>query len=446
MAATRRLKPVCWVVPILLIPVAWKLVEWLWPRGPKRVDPETAAAGAVLFHHEWAPNDPMARGDGLGPVFNARSCLECHFQGGAGGGGPADKNVTVYGIANPETHGLPRVGVVHRHAVEPKFQELLSQVDAGLPRAPAMELRELIDRRRSSSLPAGIVVTQRNTPALFGSGLIDAIDEDILVKHQREHSTAARLAGLNRARDPNVRGRVARLADGRLGRFGWKAEFSTLGDFVKAACANELGLSNPGRPQATPLPLARASYQQPGEDLTDAQCDLITDFLISLPRPEPIVPADPAQRQQVETGRRVFEQIGCADCHAPNLGPAEGIYSDLLLHDMGPELESSTGYYGSIIPAPTIPDGRFAADEAPVSPGEWRTPPLWGVADSAPYLHDGRAATLDEAIELHGGEAREVSRAFTEVLTSPERSALLAFLSTLRAPRLPEGSTTASRR
>jgi CxxC motif-containing protein (DUF1111 family) len=434
------LRPVHYALAVLALAPIWKVVEWTWPRGPKVVAAERATAGLELFRHEWRPGDPLTQGDGLGPVFNAKSCQECHFQGAPGGGGPIDKNVTVYGIATADTHGLPRVGVVHRHAVKAEHQELLSQVNAGLPRSPAMELRELIDRRRSNSLPTGIVVTQRNTPALFGAGLIDAINEDMLVKHMREHTTAARLVGLNSARDPNVRGRVARLADGRLGRFGWKAEFSTLSDFVRAACANELGLSNPGRPQATPLALARTSYHQPGEDLTEAQCDLMTDFITSLPKPVEKAPDDDAQRRKIEQGKATFEKIGCADCHAPKLGPAEGIYSDLLLHDMGPELESSTGYYGAIIPAPTVADGRFSASETPVTAGEWRTPPLWGVADSAPYLHDGRATTLEEAIEAHGGEAREVTRKFRENLSQEERDALIAFLKTLRAPRVPLAS------
>ncbi len=440
MSPRRRLRPLHVVLAILVLAPAWKAVAWFWPRGPKLVPAERAAAGLDLFRHDWRPGDPLTKGDGLGPVFNARSCLECHFQGAPGGGGPIENNVTVYGIATPDTKGLPRVGVVHRRSVQPEHQEYLSQVNLALPRTPSMDLRELIDRRRSGSLPAGVVVTQRNTPALFGDGLIDVINEDMLVKNMREHSSAATLVGLNSAKDPNVKGRVARLADGRLGRFGWKAEFSTLSEFVKAACANELGLSNPGRPQATPLPLARANYKQPGEDLTEAQCDLITDFLISLPKPIETTPDDAVLRAKAERGRIVFATIGCADCHAPNLGPAEGIYSDLLLHDMGPELESSTGYYGAIIPAPTVADGRFSASEAPVTPGEWRTPPLWGVADSSPYLHDGRAQTLEEAIESHGGEAREVKRKFAEEIPQADREALIAFLKTLRAPHVPLAS------
>ena len=169
---------------------------------------------------------------------------------GGPAGRPGPKNVTVYGLATADIAELPRPGVVHQKAVAPEFQETLNLVHPGLPHQPSIPLSVLTDRTRPRH---DVVVTQRNTPALFGDGLIDAISNEALLSHQREHSTAARLVGLNGARDGKVRGRVARLADGRIGRFGWKLEFATLNDFVKAACANELGLSNPERPQATPL-------------------------------------------------------------------------------------------------------------------------------------------------------------------------------------------------
>src|SRR5262249_8988627 len=285
--------------------------------------------GRTLFNHDWTANDPLAKGDGLGPVFNATSCLGCHNQGGAGGGGPVAQNVTVYGLVGENLKKVPPSGVVHQRAVKPEFQETLNPGQAGLPKTPSIPLAELTDRSRSR--PADVVVTQRNTPALFGDGLIDAVSDETLLAHQREHSTAARLVGLNGARDPKVRGRIARLADGRIGRFGWKLEFATLNDFVKAACANELGLSNPERPQATPL--GKLDYKPQGTDLTDAQCSMMTDFIRDLPAPRRVVPADSTARRQVEAGHALFTKLGCADCHSERLGPIEGIYSDMLLHD-----------------------------------------------------------------------------------------------------------------
>src|SRR5262249_6460482 len=199
-----------------------------------------------------------------------------------GGGGPVANNVTVFGIPeNSQNRGLPSAGVVHQKAISPKYQETLAQVHPQLPGRPALSLAEILNGE-GTNIPGGLI-SQRNTPALFGDGLIDAVSDEAIIAHQREHSDAARLVGLNGARDGKVRGRVARLVDGRIGRFGWKGEFATLDDFVKAACANEIGLSNPGRPQATPL--GSPGYEAKGVDLTDAQCDLMTDYIRALAAP-----------------------------------------------------------------------------------------------------------------------------------------------------------------
>ena len=438
MADRPRVRPAHWVVLALAVAPAWKAVEWAFRPGPKAVTAEAVAAGRELFNHEWTPNDPLTKGDGLGPVFNAKSCLECHNQGGPGGGGPLDKNVTVYGLIG-DTHGLPSSGVVHQKAVKPALQETLSLLRPSLPNKPSMPLAELIDKTRIR--PTDVVVTQRNTPALFGDGLIDVVPDDTLIAHMRQHMTAARLIGLNKAKDPDVRGRIARLADGRLGRFGWKLEFATLGEFVKAACANELGLSNPDRPQATPL--GQLAYKQPATpDLTDEQCVLMTDFIRGLPAPTQVWPTETAERTRAEHGQKLFTELGCADCHVENLGPVKGMYSDNLLHDMGADLQSSTGYYATIIPQPVVANDKFAVTEQP-TPGEWRTAPLWGVADSAPYLHDGRATTLAEAVDLHGGEASAMALRFRN-RPDADRDAVVAFLKTMKAPRVegPAGGTS----
>ncbi len=122
-------------------------------------------------------------------------------------------------------------------------------------------------------------------------------------------------------------------------------------------------------------------------------------------------------------GRRLFDEVGCASCHAPSLGDVRGIYSDLLLHEMGQALSDSGEYYGS--EDPNSPGGP--------SPGEWRTPPLWGYRDSGPYLHDGRAETLEEVVALHGGQGTSAAQAFF-ALTPEKRSSIEAFLKSLVAP------------
>ena len=423
MAERSRMRPAHWIILALALAPTWKAIEWALRPGPRVVRAEAVVAGAALFNHEWAPNDPLTKGDGLGPVFNAKSCVDCHSQGGPGGGGPLNKNVTVYGLVGAENpRKIPLSGVVHQKAVKPEYQETLDLVRPSLPHTPSIPLAELVDKTKIK--PTDVVITQRNTPPLFGDGLLDAVSDETLISHQREHSTPARLVGLNGAKDPKVRGRIARLADGRVGRFGWKLEFATLNEFVKAACANELGLSNPGRPQATPL--GKRDYTPKGNDLTDEQCVLMTDFIRGLPAPKQVMPRDAKEVDKVHRGEVAFNSIGCADCHSKDLGPVYGLYSDMLLHDMGVDLQSSTGYYEMIIPQPAVANDKFAVSEQP-TPGEWRTAPLWGVADSAPYLHDGRAETLEQAIEMHGGEASDVAARFKSQ-AKETRDALIAFL------------------
>jgi CxxC motif-containing protein (DUF1111 family) len=148
-------------------------------------------------------------------------------------------------------------------------------------------------------------------------------------------------------------------------------------------------------------------------------------------------------------GYKTFERIGCATCHAPTLGQVRGLYSDLLLHDLGDRIRSSGGY-GMATFSSRVVDRASESDRAR-SPGEasandWRTPPLWGVADSAPYLHDGRATNIDEAIRLHGGEAAATAKRYDK-LTSDERWALLAFLESLTVgPGSKEHTTSAAKR
>jgi CxxC motif-containing protein (DUF1111 family) len=430
MALLQKIRPAHVLALILIAPPVYKIAEWAWPwSGPAKISDRAVAAGRELFNHDWEVNDPLSSGDGLGPVFNAKSCLACHSQGGPGGGGPIEHNVTVYGLSPtlvPKDRPIPPIGVVHTSAIKPEFQERLSNVLPGLPNAPSVPLEQLTDRTRIT-FPTGVTVTQRNTPALFGDGLLDAIPEESLHAEQRRNSDVARLVGLSRAKDSKIRGRVARLPNGRLGRFGWKAEFASLDDFVRAACANELGLSNPSRAQATSL--AKRDYQPKGTDLSDAQCVLIGDFLRDLPAPVQVVPSDANEKAHVENGSKQFAAIGCADCHTPDLGPIKGFYSNLLLHDMGGELASSTGYYGEPPAAP-----GSTGENAPPVANEWRTPPLWGVADSAPYLHDGRAKTLEAAITRHAGEAVDVVGKFNG-LPKGDQDDIVAFLQTLRAPQ-----------
>jgi CxxC motif-containing protein (DUF1111 family) len=441
-------------------------------------------------------------------MFNDSSCVACHNQGGIGGSGPHAKNVQILSAIalQPGTKGGPkprtpkaaldrqrkelaelhpgfktaRSVVLHRFSTEPDYVAFRGQLlgirdvagfsrqnfgsaghdQQGGPRElTTMTASQLSDlnrvrdeavaaslrrhshgMRRSAAGNFVMSVSERNTIALFGSGRIDAVPDEVLLAAAQESYDDF----------PEIEGRVARLKDGRIGRFGWKAQKARLADFVLNACAVELGLHVPGEPQsALPHKPHNPDYKPAGLDLNEEQCLALTSFVRGLRAPAESKPADLAQRQYLEGGRELFSSVGCAACHRPQLGEVTGIYSDLLLHDMGPVL-GDTGNYGGSAPNSTeeeelqelLPLAKaterakafLEAEPIGARRQEWRTPPLWGLRDSAPYMHDGRAATIEQAIVLHGGEGQNSARRYFK-LTPAERLQLTMFLSSLSAPQ-----------
>jgi CxxC motif-containing protein (DUF1111 family) len=409
--------------------------------GDDQPSHDALARGADLFAREWLPDDSKgARGDGLGPLYNETSCVACHHQGGPGGAGPTSTNVEILSAGgrasskgrtaaefHPGFRTSPSV-VLHRFGSDPMYKawrlrllgnehlaDMVESVDTEI-----QQVQQLVDpiisigsiSRRGRALRNGLVLSERNPPALFGAGLIDALPKEVLLAGEKRQF----------AEFPEIRGRANHLKDGGLGRFGWKAETPSLHEFVLSACANELGLEVPGHHQASsPLdPDAKPN----GLDLTQEECDALVAHVRHLPVPTGRRPAGLRESQTVAEGRSLFESAGCLTCHQARLGDIDGIYSDLLLHDMGPALSDSGSYYGISEPG-SATNG--------VTAQEWRTPPLWGFRDSGPYLHDGRAATLEEAVALHGGEAAKSTKRFFG-LTSEERLRMQAFLRSLVSP------------
>jgi CxxC motif-containing protein (DUF1111 family) len=443
--------------------------------APQAKEANAIAQGRELFSREWTPNDRRSHGgDGLGPVYNERSCVGCHHQGPSnGGGGSAGTNIEIitptpagtnsnfatspgfyyafsfnYGPDGFEYHiGDPtraRERAPARRAAVAKANPNAANVGAlvrihpGFRDTPGVVLHRYgndsdyrVWREWVLGQHGAIALrsSQRNPTPLFGVGLIDAIpDAAIEAGARRKHPNS-----------PHVNGRVGRLADGRIGRFGWKAQIATLREFVLSAAAVEMGLEVPGHAQAGDprIPPLKA----PGLDLDSDECDALTAFVRSLPAPKVQQPANIRESKGLKAGKSLFKSIGCADCHVEKVGSVDGIYSDLLLHAMAPELADTPSYAAFLsgadappgnarpIPAEARPAGRNGV----VTEEEWRTPPLWGVRDSAPYLHDGRAATLDDAIRLHGGEAAFAVRRYRQ-LPPRDQAELQAFLLSLAAP------------
>jgi CxxC motif-containing protein (DUF1111 family) len=452
--------------------------------------------GGKLFEFEFSPGMGAKPGaDGLGPMFNHVSCAGCHKQGGIGGGGPVDVNAEMLSAVLPPAASRPKKGtktqsehlaslrkihpafvtedaeftpnlVLHRFSSDHRYGVLREQLTGKKsPFNPSPEERALLQRELartplSDAKPSPgfqprefqLLLTQRNTPALFGAGIIDAIPAHTLHELARAQQNG------------RISGRVPPVDSRRAGRFGWRGQTEHLRDFVLAACANELGLEVPGVEQ--PLVPHNAAYRAPAEDLTEQQCNMLVAFVASLPPPKIVWPEGEAKRQIAIEGQKKFKQVGCVQCHVEEVGPAKAIYSDLLLHDLGPALADPVlarpaVRQASSVQPPAMPGrqsrhGSYGGGFAPQSPltarqssglqissklqflpedlsQEWRTPPLWGVADSAPYLHDGRAETLLEAIAWHGGEARHSTEQFF-ALPAPERMKVLEFLACLKAP------------
>ena len=332
--------------------------------------------GRELFDHDFHMSD------GLGaPDFNADSCRACHQDPEVGGSGGLELNVSRfardYGGAGP-FENLPGGQVIHKL------------------RAPWVGGREELP-------PEADVFEQRQSPSLFGLGRIESIpDAAILANEDPGDADQDGVFGVARRVD------VGGVAP-EIGRFGWKAQIPSLADFVKDAMHVECGITTPvdGRGFA----LAADGDAAPDPEVTQPQVEDLAFFLRELDAPRRVGSQDP----QVFLGETLFVSTGCATCHVPSLPDGEGqpvfLYSDLLLHDVWPT--------------------TFRGMEEPGAPaGVYRTPPLWGIRHTAPYMHDGRAETLSDAIEAHAGEAESAANRF-RVLTPSDRAALLLFLADL---------------
>jgi CxxC motif-containing protein (DUF1111 family) len=419
---------------LMLMLGAWLMILWAGAAGADRpphgrLSREYYEARG-LFEKLWVPGETSAAGgDGVGPLFNERSCVGCHNLGGTGGAGDNSKSVTILSA-------LPAIATVGNG--RSLFQGELEDLHPGFRNRGSIVLHRrstsATDESRLAEIRSFAFVqsrddlfelapSQRSTPALFGAGRIDSIPDKALLAAEARTFPAF----------PEIKGRTSRLRGGRLGKFGWKGQTASLDVFVMAACANELGLEVFGHHQPSLLSAKEFDPKKISLDLSDVDCARLIRFVANLPAPV-VLPVGDASR-----GMAVFEAIGCATCHAPSLGGVHGLYSDLLLHDLGDRFRSFGGGYGgatSEVVEKSPRSKEAGASSGDARPTEWRTTPLWGVADSAPYLHDGRAPTLHEAILLHGGEAEPTSKRYAS-LAPGDRQALLTFLLSQVAPDQP---------
>jgi CxxC motif-containing protein (DUF1111 family) len=416
------------ILGVVALVIAWHFSPGIPVIFGPSASASTRQAGQDLFLHEWQQNDPLAQGDGLGPVFNGRSCVECHNQGGVGGGGSLAHNVVNFELITNDSESQLVTGTIHAAATSPALIESLDLLRRHNPVIPA------VVRQAEGHCSYPVTISQEfdplrtesvQTTALFGAGWVDRISSKAILSNRRGKMLDGIGRELNLDFEALPTGRPRILPDGRVGKFGWKAQFATLEEFVAAACSNEIGLGTPKSEQARPITMPEYPDVEP--DLDRTQFRQLVAFVDTLPRPIEVVPQSDSDREQVERGKKVFTEIACVYCHVPDIGGVKGVYSDFLLHRLADQNPSGGGGYGGPPrPGRPLPKGRPDDDE-------WKTPALWGVADSAPYMHDGKAQTLEQAIMRHGRDAKTVREAYLK-LHPDDKAALMGFLRTLKAP------------
>jgi len=381
-------------------------------------------SGNSFFNQAWveAPASTDAR-DGLGPLFNARSCSGCHFRDGR--------------ASPPEDGQAPFIGLLLRISVpgadrpvpDPVYGEQLQDIGVeGVPpeASPSVQWEEvdgLLHPTYTLAEPAwgplseDLMVSPRVAPHMVGLGLLEAVPEERLYE----------LADPDDSDGDGISGRIQMDEEGRIGRFGWKAEAATIEAQAAGAFSGDMGLTS------RVIPTDDCTIEQPEclEQTTGGEPE-VTDDIFDLVVLYSRAVAVPVRRQaddgEVLRGKQVFHDIGCASCHTPSHTTGAAAlpefedqliwpYTDLLLHDMGPGL----------------------ADERPVgeaSGQEWRTPPLWGVGlfdevnGHTRYLHDGRARSIEEAILWHDGEAGDSREAY-QALEVDDQQSLITFVEDL---------------
>ena len=323
------------------------------------------AAQRVQFDRGDAVFEQVFReSQGLGPVYIRAACAACHA-GDSKGPGSVRRMVLVGpdGLTpTADQSPLPFGSVLREQFVAPATR-------AVLPPEGRADVR----------------LSLRFGPAVFSRGWLDAIDAAEIERVAREQSTAG----------GPVHGRVPRLADGRLGRFGLKATVVTLEEFSANAFQGDMGLTSPARPDEVLNPDGLRDDARAGVDLAQASVDDVAFYVRAL--------ASPPREGLTARGAALFADAGCASCHTPSLatradfplqamaGARAEVFTDMLLHDMGDALADGIA-------------------EGAAGPRDWRTAPLVGVRFLRNYLHDGRARTLDGAIRLHRSDGSEASR------------------------------------
>lgn len=407
--------------------------------GLSEIEQDLFVVGRSFFTIPWvfSPSATTAR-DGLGPLFNANTCVSCHRGNGLGETFNAKGKISramVTKLSRKSGKPVPFYGkqIAVNGTVDIPFEAMPTRKNTPItvtyPDGRVVVLQKPtygLTHLNYGPLPDDIIIVQRRAPALFGLGLISQIDDQTILENaDPEDKDRDGISG-----KPNWV--LSHDGKKKLGRFTAKAAVASVLEQSADAAINDMGLTNPIFPEENctveqtaclNLPRARPAYDGNTLDLTAARLQAITTFLkstrIPVKNPKKIEKIEKIEKQ----GKQLFTTVGCSSCHLPQISTRDGMkiapYSDFLLHDMGEGLA----------------DGR---SEFAATGREFRTAPLWGLSSYAKtlkskkpfYLHDGRAETIEQAILWHGGEAEGTKKRFM-ALTAEERQAILFFLNQL---------------
>ncbi|PIE25146.1 MAG: thiol oxidoreductase [Neptuniibacter caesariensis] len=416
--------------------------------------------GHGIFKKLWvaSPSSTTAT-DGLGPLYNARSCIQCHTRDGRGhapdANWPEDNAVSMFlrlsipaqNEAQKEALESGRIGAIPDPVYGSQLQDFAvaglssegrmnisySEFNVDLSGGQSAQLRRpeyhITDLQYGPTHPA-LMLSPRIAPAMIGLGLLENIKESDIIA----------LSDPDDLNGDNISGRPNQVWDAEkqlvaLGRFGWKAGHPTVNQQNNSAFNSDIGISTPYAKNPygdctdqQPACLNMANGNSKHHEGLEASSKM-NDVLLFYTRHIGVPARRGADRPEVLAGKKVFYESGCQLCHQPTfttqVNPDQPQlsrqriwpYTDLLLHDMGEGLADNRPEFQA--------NGR-----------EWRTPPLWGigltkkVSGKESYLHDGRARTLLEAILWHGGEGKQ---AMLKVKNMPvrDRDNLIKFLESL---------------
>jgi CxxC motif-containing protein (DUF1111 family) len=376
--------------------------------------PNLSASQQAFFaagSEEFQQADDLA--EGLGPRFNLDSCAGCHTQPAVGGTSPLPNPQVAVATAFGARNTLPRFITLDGPVREARFKRHAD----GTPDGGVHALFVISGRNDGRADASGCTIRQPNferqlandnvifripTP-IFGAGLIEQIPDAAIAANQRaDTSVKASLGIIGRPSRIPITGETNNNGnDGTIARFGWKAQNKSLLLFSGEAYNVEMGITNElfqtERDETTtcqfaPTPNTITDTDGTTGAATVSPIEKFALFMRFLAPPHPSTHT-PGGAQSIGRGRATFSAVGCALCHTPTLhtGPstvaalnekAAHLFSDLLLHNMGPGL------------ADEVSQGSAAGDE-------FRTAPLWGLGQRIFFLHDGRTADLIAAIRAH---------------------------------------------